>query len=333
MQKQERKFIMFKRLLMILTMSQIAQNKEDQDISKSGIQLPPLLVGIIPIILAVINLHLLSQAKDEAQLGLSALFFFAVGSMIWDKRKSLSLYTDKISIVLGILMIVGMLSQSFDVEPTKTISIYRIFPFLIAIASGLIASGFKGLKQYKIEIMILFFLGIPSYILVYANQYGIMHLGALTAPSSAFMLTYIGYEVELVEKVYIYLPGGAVHVDWSCAGADLICYMLAMGVLTVSMFPIRKKYNLPVISFAVFLAFIVNSMRVALMAILVAAGEDEAFKFMHEGNGSLVFGVICVCLFGGSYWLLMNYEDKRKQDKLDSSPDNNLSPLQKDSFF
>ncbi len=132
-----------------------------------------------------------------------------------------------------------------------------------------------------------------------------------------------------MDGVYIHLPSGSVEVNTACAGVDLICYMLAMGVLAISMFPLRKSYSFSIVIFAVFLAFFVNSLRVGLMVILVSRGNIKAFDYMHEGEGSLVFGMIAVTVFAAFYWLLMNKAEniKSKSTKIKESP------LQGDSFF
>jgi len=40
---------------------------------------------------------------------------------------------------------------------------------------------------------------------------------------------------------------------------------------------------------AVLVAFVVNGVRVALMAILVAYSSQEAFEYWHTGTGSEIF--------------------------------------------
>ena len=59
-----------------------------------------------------------------------------------------------------------------------------------------------------------------------------------------------------------------------------------------------------VVSFALF--FLVNGVRVALMAVLVALSDGEAFEYWHLGDGSLIFSAIAVF----SLALIYNLIDK-----------------------
>ena len=43
---------------------------------------------------------------------------------------------------------------------------------------------------------------------------------------------------------------------------------------------------------SVVIGFLVNAMRVSLMAILVSQKQMAAFEYWHDGSGSLVFSVI-----------------------------------------
>ena len=49
---------------------------------------------------------------------------------------------------------------------------------------------------------------------------------------------------------------------------------------------------------AIIIGFTINGVRVALMAILVSSYNQEAFKYWHIGNGSLIFSTITVLTFG-----------------------------------
>jgi exosortase/archaeosortase family protein len=46
------------------------------------------------------------------------------------------------------------------------------------------------------------------------------------------------------------------------------------------------------------IAFVVNAIRVALMALLVAGGDKLAFDYWHEGTGSNIFSLVTMMLFG-----------------------------------
>lgn len=284
-------------------------------------KIPVFILGLVFASLMIINLTLLEKAGDEAQLGLSLLFIFATGSLIWDKKDKLILETNLPAFIVGVLILVFVLLNSKTVPNTKHADIVRTLPFFIALGCGFIASGFYSLKQFRSELIILFFLGIPSFVLTWLVKSSIINIAIFTASTTAFLLSYFGLSVYL-EGVYIHLPTGSIEVNTACSGVDLICYMLGLGVLAVVMFPIKKNYQFPVIIFAVVLAFFINAFRVGLMAILVARGNQEAFVYMHEGSGSLVFGMIAVIIFGAFYWVLMNQKEN-----------NSIPSYKQDNFF
>jgi exosortase/archaeosortase family protein len=83
------------------------------------------------------------------------------------------------------------------------------------------------------------------------------------------------------------------------------------------MFPttLSKKILTPVM--AVFLAFIVNGFRVALMAVL-AHSNEAAFKYWHEGDGSLIFSMLAVLIFGFFCHFLLLRNESENQDSMEA---------------
>ncbi|MEQ8752845.1 MAG: cyanoexosortase A [Coleofasciculus sp. G1-WW12-02] len=275
------------------------------------LKIPPYWLLAIAAGLVAIYMTLGWKAGDEAQLGMSVLFWLAVGSLLWGKRHELNLESGVLPSIAGALVIAFVLWDSARMS-TLTLNngvqrlapLLRLLPFISAIGVGLLASGFKGLKQYWQELTILFFLGGPSVIASF-----IPDISPITAKFSAFMLWYMGFQVYLYDKVFINLPDGGVKVYHGCSGMEAMTYVLGLSVICLIMFPIagRKQYFVPIM--ALIVGFVVNSFRVALMAVLANAQNMEAFKYWHEGEGSLVFGMISVMVFGVFYWLLLRMED------------------------
>lgn len=78
----------------------------------------------------------------------------------------------------------------------------------------------------------------------------------------------------------------------------------------------RQKLFIPVVAATV--GFVVNGIRVALMAVLVAKGDKGAFAYWHEGDGSLIFSLIAVALFFLFCWFLL-WINKAKSQKVSES--------------
>jgi len=91
-------------------------------------------------------------------------------------------------------------------------------------------------------------------------------------------------------------------------------HLLGLAVLYLVMFPTdwTRKVLVPVV--AVSLAFVVNGFRVALMAVLAASSNLEAFEYWHTGSGSAIFSMISVFLFGLFCLFLLRQEEPANRD-------------------
>jgi cyanoexosortase A len=266
--------------------------------------------------LVVINITIFFKMDNVAHAGMSGLFWLAIYSLLWDKRHELKFKSDLFPTLLGILLIGWTLFISKSIPTEKEDNLLSIAPFIFSLGVSLIASGFLGLKQFKPELLIIFFLGIPRVILQTFSD-----ISPLTAKISSFFLHYLGFQVFL-DGIFIHLPKGTVKVYEGCSGIESVTYVLGLSVICLIMFPIPKKLQILVPFIAILTGFFVNVIRVVLMSILVDMGEKKAFLYWHEGEGSLVFGMIAVIIFGGFYWLLMNQGDK-----------NSIPSYKEDNFF
>ncbi|MBD2196730.1 MULTISPECIES: cyanoexosortase A [Calothrix] len=253
--------------------------------------------------LAAICLTLVWKAHDVGHLGMSLLFFFAIGSILWDKRHTFNFESDVFSSVVGWLIISWVLWQS----TTHNLGyIIRLLPLASAIGVGLLASGFKGVKQYWEALIILFFLEIPS---VLAELF--LDISPYSAKFASLILWYLGFDVTL-NGVYIHLPTGSVKVVPSCSGIDTINYLLGISIIALVMFPIAKNKRLFVSLFAMFLGFFLNAIRIAILAVMVGTNE-AAFHSWHGGNASYSFGVFGILIFGAFYMFILRQEERQIQ--------------------
>lgn len=253
--------------------------------------------------LQAISLTLTWKAHDTGHLGMSMLFLFAIGSILWDKRHTLRFDSDVFSSIVGWLLISWVLWQSVSHNTEHTL---RILSFTSAVGVSLLASGFKGLKQYWEVLTIMFFLEVPS---VLAEQF--FDISPLSAKFASMLLWYSGFDVVL-NGIYIYLPTGSVKVVPSCSGVDTINYLLGISVIALIMFPIAKFKRFFVAIFAMLVGFVLNAFRIAMLAIFVGTNQ-AAFDSWHGGQASYSFGVIGILIFGLVYMLLLKQEEKQMQ--------------------
>lgn len=255
--------------------------------------------------LEAICLTLIWKADDTGHLGMSLLFLFAVGSLTWEKRHTLKFESEVVPSIVGIGLTGWVLWQSANLADGNTM---RLLSFTSALGVALLASGFKGLKQYWQELTILFFLGVPSVIASFLYD-----ISPLTAKFSAFLLHYFGFDVA-TQGVFINLPNGGVEVTHECSGIDTIIYILSVSVLALVMFPVHriKRFFVPIV--AIIIGFVINGIRVAMLAIF-AASNKAAFESWHGGQASYLYGMIGIIIFGCFYWLLLQQEEKSQSTR------------------
>ncbi|MEG4228682.1 cyanoexosortase A [Microcoleus sp. N9_B2] len=251
------------------------------------------LLGIASGLIAL-HLTLTSRTNYTDLFGTMLMFWGVVAFLIWERHESLTFESGVFASFFGTSLIALILLKS------SSISGYDFFiratPFLSGISLALLASGTKGLKQYWQELLILAYTAIPPGLIgVFVD------VAKLTAKFSAFILHYLGFEV-VRKGVYIILEKGSVEVNHGCSGVNAILQLLGLALVFLLMFPTTRGQKIVVPIVAIFIAFLVNAARVALMAVLVALSQQEAFKYWHEGNGSVVFSMIAVFIFGLFCW-------------------------------
>jgi cyanoexosortase A len=258
--------------------------------------------------LTVIYMTLVYLSGDVAHLGMSFLFYLVAGILLWEKRETLQLQGSIFSRMTGGLLVALVLWQSIGLlhdpaltSPQLNLTL-RLLPFVSVLAVGLLASGFKNLKQCGQEITLLFFLGVPSVLFSFLPD-----PSPVTAQFSTGLLRFAGFDA-LVQDVYISLPTGAVKVYAGCSGVESMTYLLGISVLALMLFPVARIKQPFVLLLAMLTGFGINGVRVALMAVLATSHQKATFDYWHQGDGSLIFGVIAVCVFGLCYGLLYKQE-------------------------
>lgn len=250
--------------------------------------------------LMLLYLTLVARVGDTAHWGMSLLFILAAGILFWEKRQSLQFEAGASSRLIGVGLISWVLWEGCFIQADEYQTTLRLLPLISAVGLGLLASGFKGLKQYRQELTILFFLGVPSILAQF-----IADISPITAAFSATLLWLTGFDVTTTQDVYINLPGGSVQVYEGCSGIESITYLLGISVVCLNLFPVSRIQQILLVGLAVLIGFVVNGIRVALMAVLFAAQQQAAFDYWHQGDGSLIFGVAAIAVFALIFNLLI----------------------------
>lgn len=246
----------------------------------------------------------LGQFSDMAHLGMSILF----GLAVWDlqtrreTRPALKLRQPQAFIGGGAAVLLGLLNLRFP-----SFWLVRSVPFVGGLSVVLMAYGLSGFKTFWRELLLLFFMGLPSVIVPVLPD-----PSPLAARFGALLLSLFGVDAVFEDGTNLVLPSGAVQVFRGCSGLEYMTYLLGLSVLCMVLFPIsgRKRFWVPLIGVGV--GFVVNGFRVALLAVLASQNDLVSFDYWHEGPGSLLFGGVAVLVFGGFYSLVLKADHQRK---------------------
>lgn len=260
--------------------------------------------------LVAIHLTLTWRAEDSSLWGVSALFWIAVGSLLWSKRDTLNLDSDVFSSLCGTLLISVVLVKSISISGYDPF--LRVFPFISALGIALLASGFKQLKQYWRELLILCFVAPSPGALSL-----LLDISPLTAQFATAILWYLGFNVAR-KGVYLFLPTSSVEVYSGCSGIEVMLQLLGLAIVFLMMFPTNRNEKILVPVVALLIAFVVNGVRVALLAILASPSTQKAFEYWHKGDGSLVFSMIAVLIFGIFCFFLLRQDEPDENDPMES---------------
>jgi cyanoexosortase A len=262
--------------------------------------------------LIAIHLTLTWKGGNSSLFGNSILYWAAILSQVWEKRHSLTFKSGIFSSILGLVMIGGVLLRS------ATLTSFGLFldatPLIIGLSVVFLAFDFQGLKQYKGELFALFCLiGHQIFSRLLGDE-----ISFVTAKLTGFILWYTGFNVA-ISQTTIHLPTGSIEVFYACAGIEQMFQMLGLSILFLIMFPQHKTQKILVPIVAILSGFIINCFRVALMAILVAQQNQEAFQYWHEGDGSLIFSMISVIVFGCYCWFLIERNSLKNKASVGST--------------
>lgn len=240
--------------------------------------------------LVAIHLTLSGQDDDVSSQAIGSLYWLAVLCLVYRKRHQLILESSLVPSLAGALVIVGVILRSTSLPSTNFLS---VAPFLSGLGLSLLASGGRSLKQYWRELTILFFFGVPKVLLS-----PLINISSLTAQFATFVLWYSGFNAYR-QGTQVLLPTDGVNVISSCSGFNSMFYLLGLAVTFLLLFPLPGvKKNTLVLIVAVGIGFVVNGFRIALLALLADAHNDQGLEYWHIGQGSFIFPMLAVTLFG-----------------------------------
>ena len=275
-------------------------------------------------LLSLVGLALLAtQAVTWAKMPFDVLRFGALCSVVllfllWGKRRALVLESGPVSTLAGLVLAGFVLWKNLS---RPGILFASFSPLLSGLGIALLASGFNGLRQYRQEFAILFFMLLPFLLRLLAFDIIALDVSPETAVAATGIVHLFGWQAS-ARDVYVATPGGMVAVYEGCSGIRSMFFLFGLALLFLVLFPPPERLpRLVALPAAVAIAFVVNAFRVALLIILVSESRHEAFEYWHLGGGALLFESASVVIFIFLYrFLLLNWKPRPPAAAGDSHP-------------
>ena len=242
--------------------------------------------------LIAINLTLVGRlAENIDETAIQILTWTVAILLVIRNRPNLKFESTPSAIAVGSLLIIWVLIKSLLTRRITDI-LFILTPIMATIGVALIASGWKGLRQYWQPILLAATLGIPTSFLFAAIE-KIIPVNVFTAQFANSVLWYGGVKVAQ-QGIEIFSQYGAVLVARGCAGLPPILMLVRITLMFVLVFPVSRFHMGILFPSAIAIAFIVNSARVALLVIVSL--QADSFKYWHTGDGSQIFSVVSVSI-------------------------------------
>jgi exosortase/archaeosortase family protein len=220
------------------------------------------------------------------------------GHRVWRDRTQLSLLSPSaLAYYIGFILIGCGLGAS--VYNLNSISWRALGWGLVLIGTALICWGFDVFKRFRIETGLILMSVHPGLnVLIsslWAHFWG-YPTEAFTAWSSSLILKGLGHNVEVVGNT-LRLIHTDVMIGYACSAFDSGLTLATTGLLVGIYLHQSSARILKTVPLGIAMAFGLNAVRLALLAIIANQGNDNMFDFWHGGLGSQIYPLLLFTLY------------------------------------
>jgi hypothetical protein len=248
----------------------------------------------LAILLSLVDLVAINRLNLSDLFTLHLLVIIAIANSLNQKKQEIFGESDVFSICLGGTMITLILLRSqmpLGYHPHLSL-------FVFGIGLALIATGRKLILIFYKELVAL---GLLALYPIFHRILIVFNWQVLTAQASTLFLNFL--RIDATQQANrVVLPTGRVEVYGSCAGSDLTILLVIIVTLLLMQFPLKKWQGFCCYLIAIALAFIINSLRIALLAILIAQHNLKSFDYWHGDEGGWIFALITTAIWGLCCW-------------------------------
>jgi len=246
------------------------------------------------------------RSGDVDSLAVDLLFYAGIFWLLWRKRNRLSLEAGLGSTLAGLLLVAWLLFKSLRLFCFESLFL-KLAPPAALVAVALLASGFRGLGQYRWEALLLCLMVFPLTKLWPPIQ-RMFNLEVLTAAFAGFLLHYSGFE-SAQRGAEVILPTGSVEVSTVCSSVPMMLLLLKLALLGIIVLPMSGWRRVCVPAAALAVGFVLGGVRVAVMAAVAA--DPARFDYWHGEPGAQIFSALAVLLFASLCYAVARRKDRR----------------------
>lgn len=210
-----------------------------------------------------------------------------------------------VSVAWVAILVRGMAVQSYA-DP-----FIPVFPIVSVFILVILLGGFALLTQFREVLCILSLIPVLAWLPRLVPTDGLSYSAASFA---AFFLRSFG--VDIVQNdVKLTVGNSAINVAGPCSGNEIMVQAFVVALLALIIFPMPRRWmRFPFLILAPVLGWIVNGLRVALLAIIasydpVASVNDSGlFGFFHLGEGGMVFSGLGIAVYAYIYVKVIDAE-------------------------
>lgn len=235
--------------------------------------------------------------KEEYSHGVMIPFISAF--LIWQRKDILERMPFTGSVAGVGLMFLGL--ALFVLGRLSALAVLINYSMIIIIASLFLAfMGWRAFRVILVPVLLLFFM-IPLPGFLYETFSSQMQL----------ISSSIGVAVIRLFDISVFLEGNVIdlgamklQVVEACSGLRYLFPLMTLGVIAAYFYQDKLWKRITVVLSSIPIAVLMNSMRIAIIGILVDRwGRSMADGFLHDFEGWVVF-MACTAVLVGEIWLL-----------------------------
>jgi exosortase/archaeosortase family protein len=266
---------------------------------------------VLAVLQVTLSIWMVQATQHNPSLSLLALVVWGGAAIcLEDQLERLQVRPSRASLVAGLLLLLLVSLRSTLVLDKERIVL--ILPLLQGLALALLLRPIRELPSLRQPLVVLSLFPLQDLAMRLLPEYW---MSVVTGKLSQAILLVFGLNAATAGRMVL-LDGGGVEILGECNSVDLMAQLTAIAAVFALAFPIRSRsIRLGFIALAPLLGVVVNSGRIAILAVITSSHLDherKLFTFLHDDWGSLIFAGIATVILGQIYMGLIERELKKR---------------------